>query len=356
MRLSYAAMARIPIALGACLLLAGCSQDLSPTPDPSAALPTRPDTRFTGPRMPSFSGTDPAQRGWVKVDGLLWVAADQADAYARGLVFDGTSYAPVDRGLPPGTPPETGFLLRTDHVSLRTNLPWREGVRVARIAETHVVNLVAAYGEALDLRLPAAPLTVVASARRAEFETRLRQVVADPVGWGAFYDSRSGAVHVSAEPALRGPLPLEADLRHEMTHQVLDLSTPQVGRGRIFGGLYFWLWEGIAVDAENLGDPPGRGAGAERLARFRRRLAWNDTTPLERLFALSQSDFEGKHYDQTASLMAFLASDAVPGARAALLATLHRLLRGQAQPGEWERAVGLGPRDLEARWLAATAR
>jgi hypothetical protein len=149
---------------------------------------------------------------------------------------------------------------------------------------------------------------------------------------------------------------LEADLRHEMTHQILDLSTPTTGRGEIFEGNHFWLWEGIAVEAENLGDPPGQGAGRARLDRFRRRLAWNDYTPLPLLFAATQRDFEGKHYDQTASLMAFLASGEVPGAREAVAATLRRLLAGQAEAGELERRLGLSARELEARWLAWAGR
>jgi hypothetical protein len=347
---------RLPATTLWALLLAACSSGASLAPDPGASLPDRPERRRVGPRLPSFSGTDPAGRGWVRVEDLLWMEAEHAEPYARGLVHDGRAWVSIDAPLPAGTPPERGFLLRTDHVSLRTNLPWRAAVRVARVAERHVLLLFERHGEALDLRLPAAPLTVVASARRAEFEDRLRRVVADPVAWGAFYDATLGVVHVSAEPAPRGALPLEADLRHEMTHQILDLSTPTAGRGEIFEGLHFWLWEGIAVESEDLGDPPGQGAGRARLDRFRRRLAWNDYTPLPLLFVATQRDFEGKHYDQTASLMAFLGTGEVPGAREAVSATLRRLLAGQAEPGELERRLGLSARELEARWLAWAAR
>ena len=45
------------------------------------------------------------------------------------------------------------------------------------------------------------PLKVVVTATRREFEDTLRCLVADPVGWGAFYDARTGNVYVSLEPA-----------------------------------------------------------------------------------------------------------------------------------------------------------
>jgi hypothetical protein len=260
---------------------------------------------------------------------------------------------PVETALPAGTPPESGFLLRTDHVALRTDLSWREGVRLARLAEAHVLFLIEAYGESLDLRLPNAPLAVVAAARRAEFDARLRQHVSDPVGWGAFYESGSGTVYVSKEPAAKGPLPPEADLRHEMTHQVLDLATPAVDRRPIFEGCCFWLWEGVAVHAEGLGDPPGRGADALRFERFGRRLAARDWTTLDRLFALPQRDFEGRHYDQTASLMRFLMADGIPGSRDALLATLRDMLRGRPVAGSFERRLGRSPREIEAAWIVS---
>jgi hypothetical protein len=301
----------------------------------------------SGPRFPSFSGGDPGARGWRKVGDLLWV---DADASPLGAGDGGEPVPPPP--LAPGTPAESGYRLRSDHVTLRTNVAWEEAVRIARVAEAHVAALFRAYGEDLDLRLPDAPLAVLAVARRSEFDARLRRLVTEPVSWGAFYVSDSATVYVSHEPAPRGPLPLEADLRHEMTHQVLDLSTPNVGRARIFSGLYFWLWEGIAIHAEAFGDPPGRPANRERFDRFARRLASGSVTPLERFFRLAQAEFEGHHYDQAASLMRFLMEGGVPQGRAAVVETLRDVLRGRGRPDDFERRLGMGAAELEARWLA----
>jgi hypothetical protein len=286
------------------------------------------------------------------MDGLLWIDARDEAAYRRGLISTAAGYVPFAEALPAGTPASGGFLLRTDHVALRTNLPWARALGLARVAEEHVTRLVATYGDALDLRLPADPLPVVATAGRAEFEHVLQSVVADPVSWQAFYDARDGTVWVCAEPASHGGLPLVADLRHEMTHQVLDLSSQEGGRGRMFQGLHFWLWEGFAVYAETLGDPPGTDVSASRLERFRVRLRRREATPLDRFFALPQSRFEGRHYDQASSVMRHLMEREGPAGRAAVLETLRRTLRGEAEPGELERRLGTTAAALEARWLA----
>jgi hypothetical protein len=323
------AAGRTLAAVLAATIAGSCSTSVGPD-DPADSLPPRPVERREGPRLPEFSGGDPAVRGWVKRDGLLWVDPGQP--------------APERRTLPPGTPAEEGFLLRTDHVSLRTDLPWESGRAVASLAEAHVREFVQEYGDALDLRLPNAPLTVVAFARRVDFERRLRGAVDDEVSWGAFYDARSGAVFVCREPAPRGALPLEADLRHEMTHQVLDLSSPVQDRRSMFRGAGFWLWEAIAVHAEG-------EAGRARRDRFRRRLAWGEWTPLERLFALGQDEFQGIHYDQAASLIRFLLGENGPAWRAAVLEATRAMLHEGANPDVPAR-LGLAARDLEARWLA----
>jgi hypothetical protein len=283
------------------------------------------------------------------VDDLLWAEGENVDVVARHAGGPALARA---RPLPPGTPAESGYVLRSDHVSLRTNLPWEEALRIARLAETHVRLLFERYGDDLDLRLPDAPLTVLAVATRAEFDARLRRFVAEEVSWGAFYESTSATVFVSREPAPRGPLPLEADLRHELTHQVLDLSTPDVGRGRIFAGLHFWLWEGIAVHAESLGDAPDRPANRERFARFARRLAAGEWTPLETLLRMPQARFDGRHYDQTASLMRYLMEAGFPNGRTAVVTTLRDLLRARAGPEDFLRRLGTTPADLETRWIA----
>jgi hypothetical protein len=315
-----------------------------------------PRYRAEGERLPRFCGRAPAERGWACVDGFLWIEARDLEAYREGKVFNGRAHVPFSEALPPGTRARQGFRLRTDHVTLQSNLAWERAKVVAREAQAHVVRLVGAYGDTLRLRLPHDPLPVVVYATRREFEGVLRKLVADPVGWGAFYDARSGVVHVSAEPAATGPLPWQADLRHEMTHQILDLSRPPSRRAVPVKAPWFWLWEGIAVWFEGLGDPPGVDTGRDRIVRFRMRHALRDTTPLTTLIQLSQAEFQGRHYDQTAALMRWLLADEDPQRRDAVLRLVAALLAGPLPPGTLEQVLGLTTPEMERRWLASLSR
>ena len=337
--------------LGACQGEAGSwvgDTDLADT------RPTRADRpaawRRVGPRLPAFSGRTPEARGWVQVDDLLWIDRSDADAYGRGLVSDGQSYVPRVRALPPNVPAREGFVLRTNHVSLQTNVAWDDAVAVAREAEGHVQRLIGTFGEALDLRMPDGPLRVLVMATRTEFQSTLRGLVHGHVSWGAFYDARSGIVYMSLEAAPSGALPWQADLRHEMTHQILDLSRGPSRRGGAFRAPWFWLWEGFAIWTETLGDPPGVDRGAARLTRFRRRNAWGEAVSLQELFHLTQRGFEGRHYDQTASLMRYLMDPEAPTRRMATLDVLARLLRGPLSESALTRALGTDVAGLEAAW------
>lgn len=351
------------IVLVSVLFLPGC-QGASSTwmgdtdfADPRPATRDRPPRwRRDGPRLPAFSGADPTARGWVKVDDLLWIDAEHQSAYGQGLVSDGQAYVPVGRALPPSVSARNGYRLRTDHVALHTNVAWASAVTIAREAEGHVQRLVGQYGDTLGLRLPHGPLRVVVTASRAEFTALLRGLVRDPVSWGAFYDARTGIVYTSFEAAPRGALPWRADLRHEMSHQILDLSRPDTRRARPFPEPWFWLWEGIAMWTETLGDPPGTDTGAARIERFQRRYAWNDWTPLERLFRLPPRRFEGKHYDQTASLMRYLLDPAAPARRGAVLDLVRRLMKGPLSAGALERALGTNVAGLQQAWVATVGR
>lgn len=176
--------------------------------------------------MPARAAPDPLLAGWTRVDDLHYVAPEDADAYAQGLVRVGADLVPRAQPLPTETPVEGGHVLRTDHVLLRTNVSYELALDVAREAELHVQRVFEAWGEALDIRFPADAVVVLLMATREEFAMHLAHRVAEPVGWGAFYDATTGIVNVCAEPAPRGALPWTADLRHEMTHQLLDLSRP----------------------------------------------------------------------------------------------------------------------------------
>lgn len=308
--------------------------------------PERPVRRTGGPRTPQpFGGTDPAALGLVRVEDLLWMPAADAARWGGG----GAGVLPD-----PSAPAGEGLALRTDTVVLTTDVPAVEALPLVRDAEREVRGLIAAYGEALDLRLPASPIRVVLYAHRSDFEVALACCVPEPTGWNAFYDVVSGTVRVCAEPAARAPLPVLADLRHELAHAVLDLSAPaEVPHAAIVRGVCFWLWEGFAVFTETHPggwDAPADALGGQRWARFRARWAEGRTTPLGAFFRLDQRQFEGHHYDQLDVLMSLLMGDA--DLRARTLSLLRHLLRGDVATHDVERDLGHPLPVLEAAWKA----
>lgn len=288
-----------------------------------------------------ISGANPSSYGWVKVGDLLWVGPTEGEAWATP---EGRAAALSGNGGP------SDFRVRTAHVFLHSNARPPGSVAVARLAEAHVQNLFARFGDALDLRSPVEPLPLVLHANRSSFGLVLAQAAPGHPGWGAFYDATHGTVHVCVEDAPRGALPLGADVRHEMTHQVLDLSTPAVGRSRIFGGHYLWLWEGFAVWTEGLGDTPGEDTRQPRRKRFLTRRARGEVEPLATLVRLDQSAFEGRHYDQCGILLDFLMRDGVEGGRNAVLSTLADVLRDRAAPHTFEQRIGMDIAALDAAW------
>jgi hypothetical protein len=261
---------------------------------------------------------------------------------------------PVDEADRIEKAPEDGYVLRTDHLTLRTDVRFQRAMDLARLAEAHVGRLLDVFGGPLDLHLPEDPVRLVVAAHRVDFERILEDRVETPRAWGAFYAANDGAVYACDEPLEQGGLSVIADLRHETTHAVLDLGRGEAdGRHRMFARPHFWVWEGAALWSEGLGDPPGSHEGAARFARFRRRLAWGDVTRLCELFDLSQDGFLGRHYDQTASLMGWL-MDADHGAyRAGVMRLLARVMDGDAERGDFERLVGLDPETAEKRWRAS---
>jgi hypothetical protein len=332
----------------AALLVSACA-----APQMKREPESPPRRRLTGPRSIPFAGGDPAAKGWTRVDALLWVRSEDADAYRRGLLRCGERMVPIEEADRIEKTPEDGYVLRTDHLTLRTDVGFRRAVDLARIAETHVERLLAVFGGPLDLRTPDDPMRLVVAAHRLDFERILADRVAEPRAWGAFYAAADGAVYACDEPLATGGLSVVADLRHETTHAVLDLGRRDDGRHRMFSRPQFWVWEGVAMWSEGLGDPPGAREGAERLARFRRRLAWGDVTPLSELFVLGQDGFLGRHYDEAASLMNWL-MDADQGARRdGLFRLLARAMDGDAERDDFKAMVGLSPEDAERRWKAS---
>jgi hypothetical protein len=312
-----------------------------------------PRRREEGPRAIPFAGGDPAAKGWVKADDLLWVEREHADEYAKGRIWTGDRYATVAEADALSKTADHGYVLRSDHVVLRTNVSFARAKDLARLCERHLEAVLDVFGEPLDLRLPADPLRVVVAAGRDEFTRLLRERVSVGVEWGAFYQAADGTVYASDERGRVGGLSLAADLRHELTHAILDLGRDDAGRGAMFGRPQFWAWEASAIWAEGLGDPAGAREGRERFDRFRLRRAAGQTVPLAELFALRQEDFLGRHYDETASFMAWL-MDAEGGRyRAGFHALLRQVMAGWGESDFFERYVGIAVPEAERRWLAS---
>lgn len=317
--------------------------------------PTAPRRRDSGPRTIPFAGGDPDQRGWVRVDDLLWIEREHAEAYARGEIrLDGRYVAFAVADAAPKSP-EGGYVLRTDHLLLRTNVTFARAKELAREGERHLGRVVDAYGDALDLRLPADPLRVVIAARRHEFAALLARSIPASVDWNAFYETSSGTVYAADEATSPANLPPVADLRHEMTHAILDLGRPEAGRASMYARPQFWVWEGVALYTEGWGDPPGVRSGAGRLDRFRRRAAWGDVVPLGELFALRQDAFLGRHYDETAALMSWLVDGDGGARRPAILALLAKVMDGEGETGDFERFLGMSVEEADRRFRATWA-
>jgi hypothetical protein len=326
------------------------------TPARAEICPPAPRRRDAGPRSIPFAGGDPAARGWTKVDELLWIEAAHAEAFRRGEILLDGRYVPFAQADAAPKSPEAGYVLRTDHLLLRTNVSLQRARTLASEAEAHIGRVLATFGEPLDLRMPEDPLRIVIAAKRTEFQALLARAIPGSVDWNAFYETSRGTVYAADESGGMGGLPLVADLRHEMTHAILDLGRPEAGRSRMYAGPHFWLWEGAALWTESLGDGPGASYGGARFDRFRRRAVWGDVVPLEELFALRQDAFRGRHYDETAAFMAWLLATDGGARRPKVLELLAKVMDGAAEAGDFERLVGFSPADAERRWKATWPR
>jgi hypothetical protein len=275
------------------------------------------------------------------------------DAFRRGLLRweDGYVTTEVADGLP--KEPLAGYVLRTDHLILRTNVAFARARQLARLAEVHADRILAALGEPLDLRFPQDPIPIVVCAKCPEFENLLATRVPHGVDWNAFYLAADGTVYACDERPAEGGLSVEADLRHELTHAILDLGRPEAGRRFMFERPQFWVWEGIATWSESLGDPPCARAGAERISRFQRRLAWGDRVSLRALSLLPQAEFRGRHYDQAAAFTTWLLEAQGGRHRAGTYALLAHVMEGRAAEGDFARLVGMSPEEAECAWLAS---
>lgn len=335
----------------------GCESARRPSGTAAPPEGTAPRRRTAGPRWIPFAGGDVVAKGWTKVDDLLWVESRDVEAFRRGLLRAGERWVPIEEADAALSSPEEGYLLRTDHFTLRTNVAFARAKDLARLVEEHARLVLEAFGEALDLRFPEDPIPVVVARRRAEYERLLAARVPAAVEWGAFYWAADGTVYASDETRQKGGLDVVADVRHETTHAILDLGRAEApgtgnGRARMFGRPQFWAWEAAAIWSEGLGDPPSARRGAERFERFRRRLSWGEVVPLAELLALPQSRLEGRHYDQIASLVRWLMEEEGLRHRAGFLSLLGRVMDGWGEPDDFHRFVGISPDEAQARWLS----
>lgn len=353
--------------LRTCLLLVlvplwgACSSQLPPPgggPGPGGAIRgdgLAPAYRSMGPRAPAFLGGDPRTRDCVQVDGLLYLERTHVPAFRRGEVFDGQRYAPWDAALAPTAGPLEGFRLRTGRLLVYTNATWQAARGIAAEAEAHVDRLFARWGEAADLRLPAEPLPVVVARTRADFSRLLPAGV--PQGrYAAWYDARRGSVLVCLEPVSGAEIPWQADLRHELTHQIFDLSRVPGARGRGWPMPWFWLWEGVALHAERLGGGAGELAFHRRWQRFQHRRARGQALLVQQLAGTAPAGFQGQHYDQCAALMAWLLESDSSDRRARMEALVGQLQRGGTPTGGLAEQLGMRPRDLEAAFVRMASR
>ncbi|MFM8979147.1 MAG: hypothetical protein ACKOSS_01600 [Planctomycetia bacterium] len=330
--------------LSASLLLGACSTPRpsdGPAPGPQGAAEVA--RRHGGARAPAEP--DARALGLSEVEPGVWVPEADAPHWGMG-----------GRGLeaPPGAPSGQGLLLRSRHVQLETDLPGHEALALLRVAQGHVQACMARWGEALDLRLPRAPLAVEVHARRAGLEAALAQRAA-PAAAQAWYDRERARVLLACEPAPQGSLPVAADLRHELVHALLEQAAPDAPPWPALArGEWLWLWEGVALAAE---DGIGAGEGPAwhlRRARLAERLRRDGLLPLGTLCALPAAAWEGRHYDLCAAWLASLAQD--PAWRAREAGLLRALLRGDLGAFDGGRAFGRTLAAEQARftaWLAA---
>lgn len=309
-------------------------------PPAAAAAAAR---RSAGPRLPR--GPDPARLGLQQVLPGVWVPAPDAPHWGVG----GEGLLP-----PRGAPSGAGVLLRSAHVQVETDLPAREALPWLRLAQGFVEDLVSAWGEALDLRLPAAPLVVEVHAGRAGLEAALARWGAAAGDVHAWYDRGLARVMLSAEAPGAGAMPWQADLRHELVHAVLDLASPDappLAQASRHG--WGWLWEGVALRAEDGVPAAGGPALRLRLERARQRARRDGALPLQALVGLPLGAWEGQHYDLCAAWMASLQAD--PGWRLGEAGLLRALLRGDLAGFDAQRAFGRTLDAEQARfeaWLA----
>lgn len=331
-------MVRPPAARPAALLLAaglvlgGCRAD-----DPPRAVP--PAAQGVGPGLGLEQGL-----GLAEVEPGVWVPEADAAHWGRA----GSGLVP-----PPGSASGQGLLLRSAHVQVETDLPAREALPLLRVAQAHVEACMARWGEALDLRLPREPLVVELHARRIGLEAALAQRAA-PAAAQAWYDRERSRLMLAREPATAGALPVEADLRHELVHALLDRASPdEPPHAALERGGWLWLWEGVALAAE---DGVGVADGpAQRLrrARLSERVRRDGVLDLAVLCALPAAGWQGRHYDQAAAWMQSLDADA--GWRARQAGLLRALLRGDLAGFDAQRAFGRTLPAEQARftaWLA----
>jgi hypothetical protein len=190
--------------------------------------------------------------------------------------------------------------------------------------------------ESLDIEISGEPIHVILFARQQDYRQYLTHYFPEVPQRRALFIKRRGPGMVFAH---RNPQ-LDVDLRHEISHALLNASLSYVP---------LWLDEGLAEYFEVL--PQRRIADNEhgRTVRWRARLL--QYTPIEELEAVAElADMQTRHYRDAWSWVHFLLHESAASRR--VLQRFLQDIQSGLPPGPLSRRVAAELPDVRERYLA----